>query len=139
MPDGARPQESADPVGGTTEEEARTFLKPDHLGAVGSYASFFGCLLIATILAFDEIFRAIYDLLQKRISDGYVDLVVLVLLTVFAVLFVVFPSIPVVVDIRAHLRRGDRRTGLLLIFLTLIYDFALCAQMVSSYADRFGR
>ena len=66
MPEGERPEESPSSVGTTAVRGTRTFLNPDQLGAVGSYASFFGCLLIATVLAFQEIFSAAHDLVQRR-------------------------------------------------------------------------
>jgi len=114
------------------------FLKPDHLGAVGSYASFFGLILIATVLAYQEIFSAAADLVQRNAPDTYVELVVVLLLLVFAAVFVVLPNIPVAVDIAAHFRSGERRTALMLIFITLIYDFALCIQLTSAYTESFG-
>ena len=138
MPEGERPEESPSSVGTTAVRGTRTFLNPDQLGAVGSYASFFGCLLIATVLAFQEIFSAAHDLVQRRAPATYTELVAVVLLLGFAVLFVVLPSIPVVVDIAAYFRRGERRTAVMLVFIALIYDFALCVQLTSAYTERFG-
>ncbi|MFC1846410.1 hypothetical protein ACFLYM_03210, partial [Chloroflexota bacterium] len=60
-------------------------------------------------------------------------------MVIFGLIFVVVPSIPIVRDITVDFKEKNRRMAWMLIFLVLVYDFALFFQLIHYYLDKFVR
>ncbi|MDN7024274.1 hypothetical protein FGU65_05105 [Methanoculleus sp. FWC-SCC1] len=105
------------------------------VGVVGSYASFFGFLLIATILSYRQIILMLIELLRNGLPDTDITLATVVMMLLFAVVFVVVPAYPVLRDIRSHLQAGNANLALMLVFLVIIYTIALVFQLFHVYQE----
>ena len=113
-------------------------LSREDIGIVGSYSSFFGLLLIATILSYRSIFYLVIENFMTHIPPYYDYLAIIMSLTIFAVIFVVIPAIPVSSDIYQNFRAKNYRLVFMLIFLVLIYVVALLFQMIHVHNDVVG-
>lgn len=116
----------------------KRFFSKEDIGSIGSYASLFGFLLIATILAYREIFDFIVDLAQNRIQGATVNLLFVLMMVIFGLIFVIIPTIPIISDIIVDFKNKNRRMAWMLIFMVLVYDFALFFQLIHYYVDKFG-
>ena len=117
----------------------KRFFSKEEIGTIGSYSSLFGCLLIATILAYREIFDVVFGLAQNRLASASINLVFVLMMGIFGLIFVVIPSIPIVRDITVDFKDKNRRMAWMLIFLVFVYDFALFFQLIHYYLDKFVR
>jgi len=113
-------------------------LGREELGLVGSYSSFFGLLLIATILSYKSIFYLIIENFLTHIPPYYDYTAVIMSLTIFTLIFVVIPAIPVVSDIYENFRGKNYRLMVMLVFVVLIYVIALLFQMIHVHNDVIG-
>jgi hypothetical protein len=107
----------------------------EDVGVIGSYASFYGFLLVATILAYRQIFDYLSGLLKKGLSISVVDSLFLILIIIFGVFFLVLPTIPIVRTISSNFREKNLRLAWTLIFIIVVYDFALAFQLIYAYVD----
>ena len=119
------------------DKKIKPFISQEEVGTIGSYSSFLALLLVATVLAYREIFDTIVDLAQNGLPISLVYLVFAVMMVVFIFVFVLLPSIPIVRDIRISLKINNRRLGWLLIFVIVVYDFAILFQLIHAYIDKF--
>ncbi len=117
------------------ETSARPLFSSGEVGVIGSYASFFGFLLIATILSYRQIVLILIELLRTGLPDADVTFVTVVMMLLFTLVFVVIPAYPVLLDIRSHLRGRNTNVALMLIFLVLIYTIALVFQLFHVYQE----
>jgi len=97
---------------------------------IGSYSSFLALLLVATLLAFRNIFDYGLGLLRDGESPMVVMVTVYLLLGLCDLLFIVVPGVPMVISIRRAFRNGNRALGITLSFIGLVYLFAITAQFV---------
>ncbi|MBU1670026.1 MAG: hypothetical protein KKF41_09880 [Actinobacteria bacterium] len=102
----------------------------EDVGVIGSYSSFLALLLIATLLAYRHIFDYGLELLRKGESGAGVAVAVYLLLAVFDLLFIVVPAIPIASSTRRAFQRRRRPLGLVLIFISTVYVFALSSQFI---------
>ena len=109
------------------------------IGTIGSYSSFFAFLLIASILAYRQIFDLVIDFAQSGLSNLLVDLAFVVMMVIFVGIFIAVPAIPTIKEITANFREKNRRMAWMLIFVTSIYEFALFFQLVYLYLDNVGK
>lgn len=105
----------------------RMFSSED-ISIIGSYSSFLALLLIATLLAFRYVFDYGLELLREGESTAAVKGTIYLLLFLCDLLFVVVPGIPLVISIRRAFRERNRALGLVLVFISAVYVFALSAQ-----------
>ena len=107
-------------------------------GIIGSYSSFFGLLLIATILSYKTIFAAGFDFIYN--GSGMVDaqMAVVLMFAAFLIVFVVIPSVPLISEIVNKIREKRWYLAFMLVFLLLIYSVALVFQFIHSYLDFAG-
>ena len=105
----------------------------EELAIIGSYSSFFGFLLIATILAYRHIFDYILNLMEQKLPVFLIDISFIGMIIIFAVLFLVIPSSIIIRDIRAEFHSKNSKLAWVLIFLISIYDFALISQFIYTY------
>ena len=114
------------------------FLSSEEIGMIGSYSSFLGLLLIATILGYRHIFDTVFDLAKGGLPTSLTYLVFTIMMVIFALLFIVLPSIPIVKDTTAMFKKNNRRMAWMLVFLLCVYNVALVAQLIYTYLDHFG-
>ena len=117
-------------------EKKQAFFSQKAIGTIGSYSSFFGFLLIATILAYRHILDNVFDLVQKGLPGSLVYPVFTLLMVVFALIFMVIPSVPIVREIAVHAKEKNRGMAWTLIFLVFVYDLALIFQVIYTYLDK---
>lgn len=116
----------------------KPFVPREGVGVIGSYSSFFGLLLIATVLVYREIFYNVFDLVQKGLPSELVNLTFIATIVIFAVVFVAIPFVPTIKEIAAAFKDGNRRMAWMLVFIICIYGFALLFQLVYAYLERFS-
>lgn len=111
-------------------KKKRFGLEKEELGLIGSYSSFFGLLLIATILSYRSIFYLIIENFIARIPPYFDYMAIIVSVIFFALLFIIIPAIPISSDICENIREKNFRVAIMLIFLVLIYTIALLFQII---------
>lgn len=107
----------------------------EDIGIIGSYASFYGFLLVATVLAYRQIFDSVSGLLKEGFDIAVVDYFFLILIIMFGALFLVLPTIPISRTIIANFKEKNKRLAWTLIFIIIVYDFALIFQLIYTYVD----
>jgi hypothetical protein len=117
------------------ERPRRALFSPGEVGIIGSYSSFFGFLLIATILSYRHIILTLIELVRTGLPDADITRVAVALMLIFTLLFVVIPAYPILMDIRQYMRQGETKLSGMLIFLMLIYTIALIFQLFSVYQE----
>ena len=118
--------------------KGKLFFSQEAIGTIGSYSSFFGFLLIATILAYRQIFDIVFDLAQNKLPGLSIYLVFTTMIVLFALVFVVLPSIPIIKEIAVNFKEKNRRMAWWLILIIFVYDFAIFFQLIYSYLDKFS-
>ncbi|MBN1432637.1 MAG: hypothetical protein JW931_07660 [Methanomicrobiaceae archaeon] len=113
-------------------------LEREELSLVGSYSSFFGLLLIATILSYRSIYYFVLENFIIRIPPYYDYLAIIASLTIFGLIFLIIPAVPISSDILENFRKRNFRLMLMLTFVVLIYVIALLFQMVHVHIDVTG-
>ncbi|UUX91157.1 hypothetical protein [Methanoplanus endosymbiosus] len=113
-------------------------LDKEDIGIVGSYSSFFGLLLIATILSYKTIFAAGFEFLYGGSDLIGARMSVFLMFAIFLIVFVAIPAVPLISEIIHGVRDKKWYLVLMLIFLLLIYAVALVFQFVHSYFDFAG-
>ena len=123
---------------GFENRKKQAFFSQQAVGPIGSYSSFFDLLLIATVLVYREIFCSVFDLVQKGLPGELVNHAFIGMMAVFALLFMVIPSVPIVKEITVTLKSKNLRVAWMLIFLIFVYGLALLFQLTYVYLDRFS-
>jgi len=114
----------------------KAFFPQKAIGTLGSYSSFLGFLLFATILAYRQIFDHVFDLAQKGLPSSLIYPVFVIVMVISTLIFIVVPSIPIVKEITVKFREKNRRMAWMLIFLVFVYDIALTFQFIYAYLDK---
>jgi hypothetical protein len=114
------------------------YFDGEDTGIIGSYSSFFGLLLIATILSYKTIFAAGFDFIYNDSGIGNAQTAVILMFAVFLIVFVAIPSVPLISEIVNGIREKRWYLVFMLVFLLLIYSVALVFQFVHSYFDFAG-
>lgn len=101
------------------KQKNKPLYSREEVGIIGSYSSFFGFLLIATILSFRHIVLTLIELVHTGWPDADIMRVSVMLLLLFTLVFVIIPAYPILLDIRYHQRRGETKFVWMLIFRCL--------------------
>ena len=83
------------------KKSIQRFFSAQEAGIIGSYSSFLGLMLIATVFAFREIFFIVYELTQDKMSSALVILVYIILMLVFALILALLGSPPSMTPLKA--------------------------------------
>lgn len=110
-------------------------IKREEIGIIGSYSSFFGLLLIATMLSYKSIFYFIIENLMKGFPAEYYYPVIIFAFVLFAVVFIVIPAVPISIDIWENAKKRNYQLLFMLSFIVIIYCIALFFQMGQVYYE----
>jgi len=116
----------------------KSSLDKEDIGIIGSYSSFFGLLLIATILSYKTIFAAGFEFLYGGSDLLNAQMTVFLMFTIFLLVFVAIPALPLFSELIHNFRERKWYLMFMLIFLLLIYGVALVFQFMHSYFDFAG-
>jgi len=118
--------------------QVKHFLSIEEIAIVGSYASFLGFLLIATLLSYKEIFMTLADALQQGHPEWDILITFLLMAMIFFLIFVAVPTYPLLRTIYSAWTEKKWRLATMLIFLIIVYDIVLIFQMVHAYIEFAG-
>jgi hypothetical protein len=109
------------------------------IGTIGSYSSLFAFLLVASVLAYRNIFDLVIDFAQRGLPSLLVDLTFVMMMVIFVGIFIAVPAIPTTKEISANFKEKNRRMAWMLILLATTYEFALFFQLIYFYLDNVGK
>ena len=110
-------------------------MKKEDIATIGSYSSFFGLLLIATVLSYKSIFYFVIENLMNGVPPDYNYPVIIFAFIVFGIVFIVIPAVPISIEIWKNAKTRNYQLLSMLVFLVSIYCIALFFQMAQVYYD----
>ncbi|MBN2735097.1 MAG: hypothetical protein JXQ82_09615 [Methanomicrobiaceae archaeon] len=113
-------------------------LSHEEMGIVGAYSSFFGLLLIATILSYRSILFFTIENLITQIPEQFNYSAIVFSFVVFGIIFILIPALPVSFDIYENAVKKNFKLMCMLLFLIIIYAAALIFQMFQAYLEMIG-
>ena len=116
----------------------KPFLSSEEVAILGSYASFFGFLLIATLLSYRQIFLSIGEALLQGHPEWNIWISFSAMAAVFILVFVAIPTYPAIRSIYSAWKEKRQRLAAMLTFLLLVYDVVLIFQLVHAYIEFAG-
>jgi len=122
------------PVPGKKQSRLAPF-SPEEDSIIGSYSSFFGFLLILTILSYRHIILTVIDMVHTGLPDADIIRIAIAMMLIFTLIFIVIPAYPILAEIRLYLRGRGKKLAWMLIFLFLLYTVALIFQLISVYQE----
>lgn len=136
---GLKEQETTNSEENTEKKKQKKFkrrLTKEDIGVIGSYSSFLALLLIATVLAFRHIFNYVINLYFTGASSTLLTVVFTSLIVAVGVAFIVIPSLPLLLSIRRAFRVKNHWLAWVLIFICLVYIFAIISQFVYTLLNK---
>ncbi|NMB78340.1 MAG: hypothetical protein GYA23_04525 [Methanomicrobiales archaeon] len=79
------------PVPGKDRREL-PHVSPEEDSIIGSYSSFFGFLLILTILSYRHIMLALVDMVHTGLPDMDIVRIAIVMILIFTLVFIIIPA-----------------------------------------------
>jgi uncharacterized membrane protein len=113
------------------KKKERGFFSKDDIGIIGSYSSFLALLLVATILAFRSFVEYLIELPAASAEHWFI-----VMIIVIGVVFVVMPSIPIITSIVRGFKKRNYWLSFFLIFILVVYFFAVTFQFGYTLIDQ---
>lgn len=113
------------------EKKERKFFSREDIGLIGSYSSFLALLLVATILAFRSFVEYLLEAPTTQAEHWF-----LLMIIVIGVVFVVIPSIPIITSIVRGFKSRRYWLSSFLIFILVVYFFAITFQFGYTLIDQ---
>ena len=117
------------------EKKKRKRLTRDDISLIGSYASFLGLLLIATLLDIRYTFEELIAPNAAGAPGTANDAVAKISLLLFGLAFLVIPFIPIATSITKAFRESRRFLAFILIYILLIYMLVIIYQYFFTLLD----
>jgi hypothetical protein len=118
------------------EKKKRKRLTRDDISLIGSYASFLGLLLIATLLDIRYTFEELIAPNAAGAPGTANDAVAIISLLLFGLTFLLIPFIPIAHSIVGAFREGHRYLALILTYMLFIYIVVIIYQYFFETLDR---
>ncbi|MDY6794982.1 MAG: hypothetical protein SWK76_06845 [Actinomycetota bacterium] len=109
------------------KETKKVFSSKD-IGILGSYSSFLALLLVATILAYRNIFDYMVELFVEGVGISTIEVIFIILIIAAGLAFLVLPSIPIIMSTGRAFKESNHALAWMLIFILGIYIFAVISQ-----------
>ena len=117
------------------DKEKHKRLTQAEIGLIGSYASFLGLLLIATLLDIRYFFDELIGTNTAEAPGSTAGIVAIVSLLLFGLAFLVIPFIPIATSITKAFRESRRFLAFILIYILLIYMLVIIYQYFFTLLD----
>lgn len=114
-------------------------LDTKQIQIIGSYSSFYGLLLIATLIFYRNLFETTVSMLQRNVPETHVIIYFYIILTIFILMFFIFPNIVIIVNIINAYKHHKGKFVWLLIYITLIYNLTAIVQFIYAYQEQSGK
>lgn len=113
------------------KKKDRKFFSKEDISIIGSFSSFLALLLVATILAFRSFVDYMIEAPSASAENWFFAMIIIT-----GVIFLLIPSIPIVASIFRSFKSRNYWLASFLVFITLVYLFAITYQFTYTLIDK---